>query len=118
MPQKRNPISCLYIHATAALVRQNVAALLEAAVADHERSTGPWEIEWIALPDIFLLASGALKQTRDLVRGLEVDAGRMRKNLDLTDGAVVSEAGEMGVRPPLGPPRAPDTLYAHCRRPA
>ena len=45
MPQKRNPISCLYIHANAALVRQNAAALLEAAVADHERSTGPWEIE-------------------------------------------------------------------------
>src|SRR3982075_29682 len=45
MPQKRNPISSLYIHATAALVRQHTAALLEAAVADHERSTGPWEIE-------------------------------------------------------------------------
>src|SRR4029077_7800076 len=48
MPQKRNPIASLYIHATSALVRQNTAALLEAAVADHERSTGPWEIEWIA----------------------------------------------------------------------
>src|SRR5438876_1939539 len=73
MPQKRNPISSLYIHATAALVRQNTAALLEAAVADHERSTGPWEIEWIALPEIFLLASGALRQTSDLVAGLQVD---------------------------------------------
>jgi adenylosuccinate lyase len=38
MPQKRNPISCLYIHSTAAVVRQHVAALLEAAVADHGRS--------------------------------------------------------------------------------
>src|SRR6059058_5649404 len=73
MPQKRNPISCLYIHATAALVRQNAAALLEAAVADHERSTGPWEIEWIALPEIFLLSAGALRQSRDLVAGLQVD---------------------------------------------
>src|SRR5258708_19118616 len=44
MPQKRNPISCLYIHSTVALVRQHVAALLEAAAADHERSTGPWEV--------------------------------------------------------------------------
>ena len=70
MPQKRNPISCLYIHSTVALVRQHVAALLEAAVADHERSTGPWEIEWIALPEIFLLASGALSQTKLLVQGL------------------------------------------------
>src|SRR3977135_3352294 len=83
MPQKRNPISCLYIHSTAALVRQNAAALLEAAGADHERSTGPWEIEWIALPEIFLLASGALAQTRDMLTGLQVDAARMRSNLDM-----------------------------------
>ena len=69
MPQKRNPIASLYIHSTAALVRQHVAALLEAAVADHERSTGPWEIEWISLPEIFLLASGTLSQTKAMVAG-------------------------------------------------
>ena len=45
MPQKRNPISCNYIHACMAMVRQLVAALLDAMVEDHERSTGPWEIE-------------------------------------------------------------------------
>jgi 3-carboxy-cis,cis-muconate cycloisomerase len=116
MPQKRNPISSLYIHATAALVRQNTAALLEAAVADHERSTGPWEIEWIALPETFLLASGALRQTRDLVRGLEIDAARMRKNLDLTDGAIVSEAVMMGLGPHLGRQRAHDLVYDLCRK--
>ena len=58
MPQKRNPISSNYIHACAAMVRQNVAALLDAMVEDHERSTGPWEIEWIALPEIFLPLRG------------------------------------------------------------
>jgi len=115
MPQKRNPISSLYIHATAALVRQNAAALLEAAVADHERSTGPWEIEWIALPEIFLLSSGCLRQTRDLVRGLEVDAERMRKNLDLTGGAIVSEQVMMGLGPHLGRQRAHDLVYDICR---
>src|SRR5207248_10688111 len=115
MPQKRNPISSLYIHATAALIRQNVAALLEAAVADHERSTGPWEIEWIALPEIFLLSSGALRQTRDLVRGLKVDAVRMRQNLDLTGGAIVSEQVMMGLGPHLGRQRAHDLVYDICR---
>src|SRR3954471_22313967 len=115
MPQKRNPISSLYIHATAALVRQNAAALLEAAVADHERSTGPWEIEWIALPEIFLLASGALRQTRDLLAGLEVDATRMRANLDLTGGAIVSEQVMMGLGPHLGRQRAHDLVYDICR---
>jgi 3-carboxy-cis,cis-muconate cycloisomerase len=116
MPQKRNPISCLYIHSTAALVRQHVAALLEAAVADHERSTGPWEIEWISLPEIFLLASGTLAQTRLLVGGLEVDADRMRANLDLTRGMIVSEAVMMRLGPQLGRQRAHDLVYDICRK--
>jgi 3-carboxy-cis,cis-muconate cycloisomerase len=115
MPQKRNPISCLYIHATAALVRQNAAALLEAAVADHERSTGPWEIEWIALPETFLLASGALAQSRDMLEGLQVDVERMRANLDLTHGMIVSEAVMMGLGPHLGRQRAHDLVYDICR---
>jgi 3-carboxy-cis,cis-muconate cycloisomerase len=118
MPQKRNPISCLYIHATAALVRQNAAALLEAAVADHERSTGPWEIEWIALPEIFLLASGCLAQSRDLVAGLQVDEKQMRANLDLTRGMIVSEAVMMGLGPKLGRQRAHDLVYDICRKAA
>jgi 3-carboxy-cis,cis-muconate cycloisomerase len=118
MPQKRNPISCLYIHSTVALVRQHVAALLEAAVADHERSTGPWEIEWIALPEIFLLSSGALAQTRDLVSGLQVDEKQMRANLDLTHGNIVSEAVMMGLGPHLGRQRAHDLVYDVCRKSA
>jgi 3-carboxy-cis,cis-muconate cycloisomerase len=116
MPQKRNPISCLYIHSTAALVRQNAAALMEAAVADHERSTGPWEIEWIALPEIFLLAAGCLAQSRDLAAGLQVDAERMRANLDMTHGTVVSEAVMMGLGPKLGRQRAHDLVYDICRK--
>ena len=116
MPQKRNPISCLYIHATTALVRQNVGAMLEAMVADHERSTGPWEIEWIALPEIFLLASAALAQSRIMLEGLEVDAARMRANLDLTQGQIVSEAVMMGLGPYLGRQRAHDLVYDICRR--
>ena len=116
MPQKRNPVSCLYIHSTVALVRQHVAALLEAAVADHERSTGPWEIEWISLPEIFLLASGALAQTRLMLSGLEVDPARMRANLDLTRGMIVSEAVMMGLGPHLGRQRAHDLVYDICRK--
>jgi 3-carboxy-cis,cis-muconate cycloisomerase len=116
MPQKRNPVASLYIHANAAVVRQHAAALLEAAVADHERSTGPWEIEWIVLPEIFLLAAGALRQTRDLVAGLQVDAARMRANLDITRGMVVSEAVMMGLGPHLGRQRAHDLVYDICRK--
>ncbi len=115
MPQKRNPISSNYIHACISMVRQNVAALLDAMVEDHERSTGPWEIEWIALPEIFLLSAGALAQARFLVGGLQVDPARMRANLDLTKGLVVSEAVMMGLGPALGRQRAHDLVYDICR---
>jgi 3-carboxy-cis,cis-muconate cycloisomerase len=116
MPQKRNPIACNYIHACAAMVRQHVAALLDAMVEDHERSTGPWEIEWIAVPEVFLLASGALSQTRRLVGGLQVDPERMRKNLDLTGGLIVSEAVMMALGSAMGRQRAHDCVYAICRQ--
>ncbi len=116
MPQKRNPISSSYIHACSAMVRQHVAALLDAMVEDHERSTGPWEIEWIAVPEIFLLSAGALAQTRFLVGGLQVDPERMRKNLDLTRGLIASEAVMMGLGPALGRQRAHDVVYDVCRQ--
>jgi 3-carboxy-cis,cis-muconate cycloisomerase len=116
MPQKRNPISCCYIHACAASVRQGVAALLDAMVEDHERATGPWEIEWITLPGIFTLTGGALAQARFVLEGLEVHADQMRANLDRTRGLVVSEAVMMGLAPALGRDRAHDLVYAMCRQ--
>jgi 3-carboxy-cis,cis-muconate cycloisomerase len=116
MPQKRNPISCVYITAQTAVVRQHVAALLDAMVEDHERSTGPWEIEWIVLPEIFVLSAGALAQTRFLVAGLQVDEKKMRANLDITKGLIVSEAVMMGLGPHLGRQRAHDLVYDICRK--
>jgi 3-carboxy-cis,cis-muconate cycloisomerase len=116
MPQKRNPISCVYITAQSAVVKQHVAALLEAQVEDHERSTGPWEIEWIVLPDIFMLTAGALAQTRFLAEGLQVNEKRMKENLDITKGLIVSEAVMMGLGPYLGRNYAHDLVYDICRK--
>src|SRR5262245_35445712 len=116
MPQKRNPISCVYITALTAVVRQHVAALLNAMEQDHERATGQWEIEWIVLPEIFALSAGALAQTRFLVSGLQVDEKKMRANLDLTRGLIVSEAVMMGLGPHLGRQYAHDHVYDICRK--
>src|SRR4029450_5824856 len=88
----------------------------EPAVADHERSTGPWEIEWISLPEIFLLTSGALAQTKLILPGLEVDADRIRANLAPPRGMTVSEAVLMGLAPHLGRQRAHDLVYDICRK--
>jgi 3-carboxy-cis,cis-muconate cycloisomerase len=115
MPQKRNPISSVYITALTSVVRQHTAALLDAMVEDHERATGPWEIEWIVLPEIFCLSAGALAQTRFVLTGLQVDDKKMRANLDMTKGLIVSEAVMMGLGPYLGRQYAHDLVYDICR---
>ena len=115
MPQKRNPISSAYIHGAISVLRQHAAALMDAMVADHERSTGPWQIEWIVLPEAFCLLAGALKQSRVIVEGLEVDPVAMRRNIDMTHGLVMSEAVMMGLGPYIGREVAHDLVYDICR---
>jgi len=106
MPQKRNPVACNFILACTSTVRHNVTALLEAMVQEHERASGPWLIEWIAIPEIFLAASGALFHARHLAEGVRIDADRMRANLDITGGLIVAEAVMMGLAPFVGRDRA------------
>ncbi len=115
MPQKRNPISCELIVAAARVVRGNVGLMLDAMMADHERATGPWHLEWVALPEAFLAACGALRQSRFMLEGLIVDAGRMRRNLDLTGGLIVAEAVMMALAQHTGRQAAHDIVYGACR---
>ncbi|TKA64349.1 hypothetical protein B0A55_09548 [Friedmanniomyces simplex] len=116
MPQKRNPIGSAYICAMASSVRTMASGMVEAVVADFERSTGPWEIEWIMLPQICALSHACLKQTHYLLDGLEVDAEGMMRNLALSKGAVVSEAVMMGLGKTIGRQFAHDIVYDLCRK--
>ncbi|KAF2231905.1 beta carboxy-cis-cis-muconate lactonizing enzyme, cyloisomerase, CLME2 [Viridothelium virens] len=116
MPQKRNPIGCAYICAMSSSVRSMANGLVEAVVADHERSTGPWEIEWIMLPQVCCLTVAILAHTQYLLEGLEVDEDAMRKNLAMTRGKVVSEAVMMGLGKKLGRQYAHDLVYEVCRK--
>jgi 3-carboxy-cis,cis-muconate cycloisomerase len=115
MPQKRNPISSAYTHGAISVLRQHAAALMDAMVADHERSTGPWQIEWIVLPEAFCLLAGALKQMRTVVEGLQVDAEAMMRNIEMTGGLVMSEAVMMGLGRYIGREYAHDLVYDLCR---
>lgn len=115
MPQKRNPISCELILAAGKAVRQHGALMLDAMVQDFERATGPWHAEWIAIPESFVLASGALAQAKFMLGGLIVDEARMRRNLDVTSGLIVAEAAMMALAPYLGRQEAHDVVYDACR---
>jgi 3-carboxy-cis,cis-muconate cycloisomerase len=116
MPQKRNPVACNFILACASIVRQNASTLMEAMVQDHERASGPWMVEWVALPEVFLAASGALFHARHLTEGLHIDEKRMRENLDATGGLISSEAVTMALAPHLGRDRAHKLVSEISRR--
>jgi 3-carboxy-cis,cis-muconate cycloisomerase len=115
MPQKRNPISSEIMIATAKAVAANAGAMLDAMIQDHERATGPWQLEWLAIPGAFVLAAGGLAQARFMLAGLVVDEARMSRNLGITGGLIVAEAVMMGVAPFLGRQAAHEVVYAACR---
>ena len=112
MPQKRNPISTVYITA----IKQRSASLFDAMVEDRERSTGPWEIEWIVLPQISTLTHATLIHAQVLLEGLEVRPETMRRNLDITHGAIASEseAVMMALGKKVGRQAAHDLIGLRC----
>jgi len=115
MPQKRNPISCELILAAAKALRQHAGLMLDAMVSDFERATGPWHVEWIAVPESFGYAAGALHQASFMLGGLIVDPDRMQRNLGITHGLIVAEAVMMGLAPYTGRNEAHDLVYDACR---
>jgi len=115
MPQKRNPISSEILVANAKAVRQHAGLMLDAMIQDFERATGPWHVEWMAIPESFILTAGSLAQAKFMLEGLVVDEARMRANLDLTQGLIVAEAVMMGLAPHLGRQQAHDVVYEACR---
>jgi 3-carboxy-cis,cis-muconate cycloisomerase len=114
MPQKRNPIASEYILAAGRGVHALVPLMLGAMAGDHERSTGPWQAEQLALPQIFLLTGGALGHAALLAEGMTVDPGRMRRNLDSTGGLILSEAVMMALAPKIGRTEAHDVVEHAC----
>ena len=95
----------------------NLAATIFAAqVGDHERSAGPWHAEWPPLPMLMLVTSGALAAMVDIAEGLEVDAARMRANLDATGGLIMAEAVTFALAEKIGKSEAHHLVEAASKR--
>ncbi|OQV02187.1 hypothetical protein CLAIMM_07425 [Cladophialophora immunda] len=115
MPQKRNPISSELMLAASKVLRSNASLGLDAMISDFERASGPWHLEWVAVPESFTVAVGALHQAAFALSGLVVDEKQMLANLNSTAGLIVGEAVMMGVAPQLGRQKAHDTVYQACQ---
>jgi len=112
LPQKRNPISCEPIIAIAHRMREAMGSQLSAMIQEHERPVGPTHLEWIVIPETFVLFSGALKHSKFILENLVVDKQRMRDNLNIGGGLLMSESVMMGLAPKIGKKKAHELVYA------
>jgi 3-carboxy-cis,cis-muconate cycloisomerase len=116
MPHKRNPVAAASALAAATMAPQLAATIFAAQVQDHERSAGPWHAEWPTLPQLMLVASGALAAVVDLAEGLDVDAARMRRNLEATHGLIMAEAVTFALAESIGRREAHHLVEAASKR--
>lgn len=116
MPHKQNPVGAAAILSAAARVPSLVSTLLSAMPQEHERGLGGWHAEWETLPEICRLTAGALKHAVDVCEGLEVDAERMRANLDATGGIVWAEPVALALARHMDRIAAHSSVEKACRR--
>ncbi|HVW45623.1 MAG TPA: 3-carboxy-cis,cis-muconate cycloisomerase [Solirubrobacterales bacterium] len=116
LPQKRNPTRAVTAVAAARRTPGLVATLFAAMPGEEERAAGAWQAEAETLAELLRLTGAAVAAVRALLDGLEVFPDRMRANLDLTAGLVMSEslAGALGES--LGRARAQELVGAAARR--
>src|SRR4051795_5730673 len=116
MPHKRNPVAAASALGAATMAPQLAATIFAAQVQDHERSAGPWHAEWPTLPQLMLVTSGALAAIVDIAEGLDVDAARMRSNLDATHGLIMAEAVTFALADKIGKSDAHHLVEAASKR--
>ena len=106
MPHKRNPVSSMIALAAAGRTPQRAAALLANMPQEHERGLGNWQAELAEWPALFLSTQGALAALREAMDGLQIDSGRMLRNIDSLQGLVFAETVTIYLAGAIGRPQA------------
>jgi 3-carboxy-cis,cis-muconate cycloisomerase len=102
LPQKRNPIAAVSAVACAQPAPALVASLLGSMAHEHERAAGSWHAEWRPLTDLLRTVGSAASWVRECLENLQVDASRMRANVDLSGGLILAERVTTILTPMLG----------------
>jgi adenylosuccinate lyase len=92
MPHKRNPILAERVTGMARLLRGDALIGLENMALWHERDISHSSAERFVFERALGVAAYATRTLADILDGIEIDAERMRANLDQLGGMVYSEA--------------------------
>lgn len=91
MPHKRNPILSENVTGLARLLRAYAGAALENVALWHERDISHSSVERVIAPDATIALDFMLARMCGVLENLVVRPERMRANLDLSAGVVLSE---------------------------
>jgi len=92
MPHKRNPMVCERVCGLAKIMRSLVTPSLENVSTWHERDLTQSSAERFIIPEACILTDYMLVLVTNVLTGLLVDERRMLKNMELTQGRMMSEA--------------------------
>ena len=115
MPQKRNPVAAVTLVACGQRGPGLLATVVSAMPQEHERGAGGWQAEWEPVRDLLRLAGASAAWGRDLMANLQVDAARMRANLDGLGGYPLAENVTTALTATLGRDRAHRLVEGICR---
>ena len=116
MPHKRNPVSCAAILAAVARTPGLMATLYASQIQQHERALGGWQAEWETLPQLVMLTGGVLENSEYLLSGMQVNAQKMRDNLDITHGLIMAESVTQVLAAHIGKADAHHLIEKICHR--
>ncbi len=116
LPHKRNPVGAIGLVACAQRSPGLVATMLGAMMQEHERGAGTWQAEWETLPALLRLTGSSAAILKELLAGLEVDPEKMRSDMGVTGGLVMSESVAAALAPALGRADAQDLVEKAARR--
>lgn len=92
MPHKRNPELCERVSGLAKVMRSLVVPALENIPTWHERDLTQSSAERFVIPEACILTDYMLRLMTNIIEDLQIDQKRMRKNIELTQGRIMSEA--------------------------
>ncbi|MFC5608336.1 3-carboxy-cis,cis-muconate cycloisomerase [Variovorax soli] len=101
MPHKRNPVASMVALAASQRAPQRVAALLATMPQQHERALGAWQAELAEWPQLLVTTHGSVRAMAGALPGLQVDAARMRANIDTLRAQLPREAADEWFDPAL-----------------
>lgn len=111
MPHKRNPNGPESMVWLSRLAKGSMATTFDSMYQFHERDGAAWKIEWISVNETVMLVGGVMAKGKKVLKNLTVDEKRMRQNLDILEGLMMSEQVMLKLGEKIGKQTAHQVVY-------